>query len=327
MPEYDVLPEINSFEDRQRLADIARIYDAARRGEVPLTKPIAGVLAASGLSMSVSAQPDRDDSYPEVGLVNDRVDGWANGVDANHTYAGQMGQGVSNIGTIGTYTILPENGNAQQITVNGDSTFDVGSVPGSKRGYSISVLFEGGTDASVSWDSSITFDSNGTTPSNIGDNEFFIVGFRTYDGGSTWNANVTIVNELYHEGEEEEDWTLSSEIGSVSKNSDNLEIEISTSLTTGGAAQTDHQVDFSQYHTAVVERDLSTDGQVAINFEYGSGNTIRSDSFSSDFSRQPFEYDLSSVTSTADVRDEILNESTSSTTNATMRIYSVKFYG
>lgn len=322
MPEYDVLPEADSFEDRQRLADISRIYDAARNGSIPITKPIAGVLAASGLSMSVSAQPDRDDSYPEVGLVNDRVDGWADGVDASDTYVGQLGQGIENHGIVsGSVTLDPSDGNNHRMEIDGDTTINVGSVTAPKDGFSMSVLLESRANASLSWDSSITFGQSGGQ-TEIDAKQNLIVSLRTYDGGSTWRGGVqNLPSVFYDEGSFEIQWTPSQNGGSLSYEDDHLRMTAGNQEGGYAGFTFDRQINLGAYDQVWVdwagEDDLSDGGTAELANGTGTASSVYADK-SIPFSRTVDTFDISGETATTDFAVQVTG------TNATARAYRIK---
>lgn len=185
--------------------ELAALRDVlAERGRTPRR---AGVATAGALGLATAgtaaADPSTTDSDPDVGLPSDRVDFWADGVEAQTTVNDRYHDGVNDLGTYvqesGSDAINLDAGDGNVVIARPAATSTVNTLelnlPSGlpMQGYVYHFAIKGGgggiADALFTlnadrWDGG-TDDADATSINS--DRHFYRA--VTYDGGTTWFAD------------------------------------------------------------------------------------------------------------------------------------------
>lgn len=134
-----------------------------------------------------AAQPDPDDGTGNVGTPGDRVDVFANGLDAEHLWNRNYSEFVETATVSGSTTVDISGKNAHWHTLSGDVTYSFTGATSNPDGNSFALRVEG--DHEITWPSSVTWHHN-DEPDDPGNGEVEY-SFVTWDGGSEWLGRVS----------------------------------------------------------------------------------------------------------------------------------------
>lgn len=143
---------------------------------------------AAGRIGTAAADPSTTDNDADVGQPSNRVDVFADGIDATSIAYGTQYQAVDDLGTTSGATALDLSAaNMATVTLSGDVTFSFASASSSPPGNSLllKITQDGATQYTISWPSSVNWIGGGAPPDPATGAELEVF-FETYDGGSTW---------------------------------------------------------------------------------------------------------------------------------------------
>lgn len=135
---------------------------------------------------TAAADPSTTDSDADVGQPGDRVDVFADGIDATSIENGTYYDAVNDLGTTSGATALDLSAaNMATVTLSGDISFSFANASSSPPGNSLLLkITQDDSTYAITWPSVNWI--GGGAPTDPARGEELEVFFESYDGGSTW---------------------------------------------------------------------------------------------------------------------------------------------